>query len=49
MEYAGKITLQSNEQVMAITICIYGSWRLYGYHVFGEKPIFSYNKGIYFV
>ena len=40
MEYAGKITQKSNEQVNAITTCIYGWWRLYGYNVL-QKAIFS--------
>ena len=29
MEYAGNVTQESNEQIKAITTCIYGWWRLY--------------------
>ena len=48
MEYAGNITPKGTKQNKAITTCIYGWWRLYGYNVVCEKPIFSYNKGIDF-
>ena len=43
MEYAGKITLYSNEQVAAITICIFDWWRLYGYIVL-RKADFSLQQ-----
>ena len=42
MEYAGKITQESNEHINTITTCIYGWWRLYGYHL--HKASFSLQQ-----
>ena len=43
MEYAGNITQESNEQINAITTCIYDWWRLYGYIVL-RKANFSLQQ-----
>ena len=44
MEYAGNVTQKSNEQNNAITTCIYGRWRLYGYNVFAKSQFFPTAK-----
>ena len=43
MEYAGNVTQESNEQNKAITTCIYGWWRLYGYSIL-RKANFSLQQ-----
>ena len=43
MEYVGNITQESNEQINAITTCIYGWWKLYGYIVL-RKASFSLQQ-----
>ena len=44
MEYAGNVTQESDEQNNAITTCIYGWWRLYGYMVFAKSQFFPTTK-----
>ena len=44
MEYAGNVAQYRNERNKAITICIYGWWRLYGYNVFTKSQFFPTTK-----
>ena len=48
MEYAHNVTQESNEQIKA-TLYAYMVGGGCMVNMFCEKPIFPYNKGIYFI
>ena len=49
VEYAGSITHYSNEQIKAITTCIYGWWRLYGYNLLRKANFSLLQRNIFYL
>ena len=49
MEYAGNISKENNEHINAITACIYGWWRLYGYIVLQKANFFLQQRNMFYL
>ena len=49
MEYAGNVTHRVMNKINAITTCIYGWWRLYGYIVLRKTNFSLQQRNIFYL